>query len=94
MTPVNQTAESYFTTKVNKKSKAVRDKTGRQSQIQWCKPKVVTSKHEDFNLMFTNHGKEDGIYPLKRDSKAQNKDQRSIVTTCKNTYKGFASSNY
>jgi hypothetical protein len=30
------------------------------------------------------------IYPLKRDSKAQNKDQRSIVTTCKNTNKGFA----
>ncbi len=61
--------------KVNKKSKAVRDKTGGQSQIQWCKLKVVTSKHEDFNLMLTNHRnrKEDGIYPLKRDSKAQNK---------------------
>jgi hypothetical protein len=44
--------------------------------------------------MFTNHGKEDGIYPLKRDSKAQNKDQRSIVTTCKNTYKGFAFSTH
>jgi hypothetical protein len=44
----------------------------------------------NFNLMFTNYGKEDGTYPLKRDSKAQNKDQRSIVTTCKNTYKGFA----
>jgi hypothetical protein len=44
--------------------------------------------------MFTNHGKEDGIYPLNTDSKAQNKDQRSIVTTCKNTYKGFAFSNY
>ncbi len=56
---VNQTAESYFRTKVNKKSKAVRDKTGWQSQIQWCKLKVVTSKHEDLNLMFTNHGKED-----------------------------------
>ncbi len=66
-----------------------RDKTGRQSQIQWCKLKVVTSKHEDCNLMFTNHRKEDGIYPLKRDSKAQNKDQRSIVTACTNTYKGF-----
>jgi hypothetical protein len=79
--------------KVNKKSKAVRDNTGRQSQIQWCKQKVVSSKHEDFNLMFTNHGKEDRIYPLKRDSKAQNKDQRSIVTTCKSTYKGFAFSN-
>ena len=50
---------------------------------------LVTSKHEDCNLVFTNHGKEDGIYPLKRDSKAQNKDQRSIVTACKNTYKGF-----
>jgi hypothetical protein len=75
--------------KVNKKSKAVRDKTGWQSQIQWCKLKLVANKREDFNLMFTNHGKEDGIYPLKRDSKAQNKDQRSIVTTCKNTSKGF-----
>ncbi len=57
---------------------------------------VVTSKHEDCNLVFTNHGKEDGIYPLKRDSKAQeqDKDQRSIVTTCKNTYKGVAFSTY
>ncbi len=77
-----------------KKSKAVRKKTGRQSQIQWCKLKAVTSKHEDFNVMFTNHGKEDGIYHLKRDSKAQNKDQRSIVSTCKNTYKGFAFSTH
>jgi hypothetical protein len=75
---------------LRQKLEAVRDKTGWHSQIQWCKLKEVTSKHEDFNLMFTNRGKEDGIYPLKRDSKAQNKDQRSIVTTCKNTYKGFA----
>ena len=80
--------------KVNKISKAGRDKTGWQSQIQWCKLKVVTSKHEDFNLVFTNHGKEDGIYHLKRDSKAQNKDHRSIVTTCTNTYKGFTFSTY
>ncbi len=55
---------------------------------------VVTSKHEDFNLVFTNHGTEDGIYPLKKDSKAQDKGQRSIVTTCKNTYKGVAFSTY
>ncbi len=81
-------------TKVNKKSKAVRDKTGRQSQIQQCKLKVVTSKHEDFDLMFTNHGKEDGIYPVKRESKAQDKDQKSLVTTCKNTYKGFVFSTF
>ena len=91
---VNQTAESYFTMKVNKKSKVVRDRTGRQSQMQWCKLNVFTSKREDFNLMFTINGKEDGIYPLKRDSKAQKKDQRSIVTTCKNTYKGFVISTY
>ncbi len=55
---------------------------------------VVTSKHEDCILVFANHGKEDGIYPLKRDSKAHDKDQRSIVTTCKNTYKGVAFSTY
>ncbi len=78
---VNQTAEIYFTTIVNKKSKAVRDKTGRQSQIQWCKLKVVTNKHEDFNLVFTNHVKEDEIYPLrtkipsKEIAKAQSKVQ-------------------
>jgi hypothetical protein len=36
-----------------------------------------------------NHGKEDGIYPLKRDSKAQNKDQRSIVAAYTNTYNGI-----
>jgi hypothetical protein len=95
MTPVSiKQLESYFTTKVIKKSQAVRDKTGWQSQIQWCKLKVVATKHEDFDLMFSNHKKEDGIYPLKQDSKAQNKDQRSIVTTCKNTYKGFAFSTY
>ncbi len=65
----NRTAESYFTMKVNKKSKAVRDTTGWQSQIQWGKLKVVTSKHEDCNLMFTNHRKEDGIQPLKEIAK-------------------------
>ncbi len=64
-TNVNQTAESYFTTKVDKKSKSVREKTGWQSQIQLCKLKVDTNKHEDFNLVLTNHGKEDEIYPLR-----------------------------
>jgi hypothetical protein len=44
---------------------------------------VATSKHEDFDLMFTNHRMEDGIYPLKRDSNAQDKDQRSVVQHAK-----------
>jgi hypothetical protein len=55
-------------TKVNKKSKAVKDRTGRQSQIKWCKLKEVTNKNEDFNLLFTNHRKEDGIYPLRTEN--------------------------
>jgi hypothetical protein len=45
---------------------------------------VDTNKHEEYNLVFTNHVKEDGIhpprtkkYPLKRDSKSTK--QRSII---------------
>ncbi len=34
------------------------------------------------------------LIPSKRDSKVQDKDERSIVTTCKNTYKGVAFSTY
>jgi hypothetical protein len=56
--------------------------------------KSIHQQTWNFNLIFTNHGKEDGIYPLKRDSKAQNIDQRSIVTTMKNTNEGFAFSTY
>jgi len=33
-----------------------------------------------------NHGKEDGLYPLKEIAKHKNKDQRSIATACTNTY--------
>jgi hypothetical protein len=50
-------------TKVIRTQEAVKDKTGWQSQIQWCKLKIATNKHEDFNLAFTNNRKEDGIYP-------------------------------
>jgi hypothetical protein len=44
---------------------------------------VAIRKHEDFNLLFISHRTEDGIYPLKRDGKAQDKDQRSIVQHAK-----------
>jgi hypothetical protein len=39
---------------------------------------VDTNKHEDLNLMFENHGKEQEIYPLttNRNSKAQKKDHQ------------------
>ncbi len=47
---------------------------------------VVTIKHEDCNLMLTKPWERGWNIPSKRDSKAQNKDQRSIVTACANTY--------
>ena len=34
---------------------------------------VDTTKHEKINLVFTNHGKEDGIYPLKEIAKHKTK---------------------
>jgi hypothetical protein len=40
---------------------------------------VNTNKHEDLNLMFANHGKEDGIHPLitVEIAKAQPKDYQT-----------------
>jgi hypothetical protein len=83
---VNRTAKSNFTTIVNKKQKQSETKTGWQSKNTIVQTIVVTSKHEDCNLMFTKPWKRGGWnIPSKRDSKAQNKDQRSIVTACTNT---------
>jgi hypothetical protein len=83
---VNQTAKSYFMLVVNKKHKQSETKLDGSPKIQWCELKVVTSKHEDCHLMFTKPWKRGWNIPSKRDSKAQNKDQRSIVTACTNTY--------
>ncbi len=44
----------------------------------WCKLEIDdTTKHEDCNLVFANHGEEDKIYPLTiiETAKAQKKDQ-------------------
>ncbi len=66
MTPVSiEQPRATLRQKTIRTQKAVQDKTGQQSQIQWCKLKIVTNRHEDFNLVITNHGKEDGIYPLR-----------------------------
>ncbi len=66
MTPVSiEQLRATLRQKSTRTQKAIRDKTGRQSQILWCKLKVVTSNYEDCNLVFINHGKEDGIYPLR-----------------------------
>jgi hypothetical protein len=62
---VNRTAESYFTTKVNKNSKSSPRQNWTAVSNTIVQTNVDTNKHEDFNLVFTNHGKEDGIYPPK-----------------------------
>jgi hypothetical protein len=52
--------------------------------------------------MFTNHRKEDGIYPPRQKIPSKKRKQKhkqrsilgSIVKTCKNSKKGFAFSTY
>jgi hypothetical protein len=62
---VNQTAESYFTTKVNKNSKSSQRQNWMAVSNIMVQIKSRHQQYEDFNLVFTNHGKEDGIYPLR-----------------------------
>ena len=62
---VNQTAESYFTTKVNKNSQSSQRQNWTAVSNTMVQTKSRHQCHEDYNLIFTNHGKEDGIYPLK-----------------------------
>ena len=66
---VNQTAESFHTTKVRNNS------SQRQCWMMvsknWCKLDIdsdnldsYTDKHNDWNLVFAHHEEEDKIYPL------------------------------
>jgi hypothetical protein len=63
--------------KVNKNLKCSQRQNWIAVSKQWCKLKVVTNKQEDLNLVLSNHGVEEKIYPLnyKEIAKAQNKDQ-------------------
>jgi hypothetical protein len=62
---VNRTAESYFTTKINMNSKSSPRQNWMAVSNTMVQTNVDTNKHEDFNLVFTNHGKEAGIYHLR-----------------------------
>jgi hypothetical protein len=74
-------------TKVNKNSKCSQKKNWTAVSKHWCKLKVGTNSHEDLNLMFANHSKEEKTYPLrtnntlKKDSKSTK--QRSIIKDLK-----------
>ncbi len=77
---VNQTAESYFMTKVKSSKCSQRQKWMAVSK-HWCQLEIDTNKHADLNLVFANHGEEDETYPLTtiEIAESQCKDQESKV---------------
>jgi hypothetical protein len=89
---VNQTAESYFMTKVNKSSKRTQRQSWMAVSKYWCELELNTNKHEDLNLVFANHGEKDEMYLLttKEIKKSQKKDQELKIyykQNAKNTRK-------
>jgi hypothetical protein len=74
------------------RQKSARSQKQSETNLEGSLKSMVQTKSIHQHLQTTEKRME--IYPLKRDSKAQTKDQRSIVTTCKNTNKGFALSTY
>ncbi len=89
---VNQTAESFYTTKVkNKQSRQIQN--WMTVSKNWCKLDIdldnldlYTNKHDDWNLVFANHEEEDEIYPLTtiEIAEAERKDQELKVYFKKN----------
>jgi hypothetical protein len=84
---VNQTAESFHTTKVRNKQSRQRQNWMTVSK-NWCKLDIdsdnldlYTDKHDDLNLVFAHHEEEDEIFPLTLTEKAdaQRKDQELKV---------------
>jgi hypothetical protein len=62
---VNQTAESYLMTKVKGNSRSVQRQNWLAVSKHWCNVETDdTTNHEDLNLVFATHGKEDKFYPL------------------------------
>jgi hypothetical protein len=62
---VNQTADSYLMTKVTGNSRSIQRQNWLAVSRHWCELETDdTTKHEDWNIVFANHGEEDEIYPL------------------------------
>ncbi len=66
---INQTAESFHTTKVRNKSS--QKQCWMMVSKKWCKLDIdsnnldsYTNKHDELNLMFAHHEEEEEIYPL------------------------------
>ncbi len=87
---VNQTAESFHTTKVRNNSH--KRQCWMTVSKNWCELDIdnldsYTDKHNDLNLVFAHHKEEDKIYPLTliEIADAQRKDQKLKVYFKKNT---------
>jgi hypothetical protein len=89
---VNRTAESFYTTKV-RNSKSHQRQNWMMVLKNWCeldidtdKLVLCTNKHDDWNLVFAHHKKEDEINPLTTIEivEAQHKDQELKVYFKKN----------
>jgi hypothetical protein len=93
---VNQTAESYFMTKV-KSAKCCQRQNWMVVSKHWYNLEIDTNKQVDLNLVFANHGEEEEIYPLTtvEIAEAQQKRFKGLFqANCKNTKRGHMFSAY
>jgi hypothetical protein len=84
---INQTAENFHMTKVNKGSlKCSQRQSWMTVPKHWCNLEIDTNKHKDLYFGFANHGEEDEIYPLTtiEIAEAQCKDQELKIYYKKN----------
>ncbi len=77
---VNQTTENYHLTKVRSFQSSQKQNWMTVSN-HWCNLNIDTNKPKDLNFAFSNHGKEEEIYPLTiiEIAEAQRKDQELKV---------------
>ena len=97
---VNQTARKLFHDESQGKLKKCSKTKLVDTLKHWCNVKTDdTTKHEDLNLVFANHGEEDEIYPLtiKEIAEAQKKDRNIKIyykRNAKTPEKGMRFSTY
>jgi hypothetical protein len=63
---VNQTAESYFMTKVNKSSKDSQRQNWMAVSKHLCELELDTNKCEELNLVFANHGEDNEMLLMRK----------------------------
>jgi hypothetical protein len=86
---VNQIAESYFLTKVNKSSKHSQRQNWMEVSKYWCELEIATNKHEELNLVFANHKEVGEIHPLAIigtiEAKKKDQELKIYYARCENT---------